>query len=206
MNDTHRADADPAATDAPATETPAAEAAEAAAEPAAEPSLEDRLETALAERDELRDRLMRALAEAENIRKRAERDVRDAQAYGGTKLARDVLAVHDNLDRALSAVDDAARAAAGPVIEGVELTRRELLNAFSKHGIAPVTPAAGDRFDPQMHQAMFEAPAPGAPAGSIIQVMQTGFTISGRLLRPALVGVAAATAADPAPAEGDDAA
>ena len=211
MNDTHRSDADPAAaeTSAPDGKAPdgtVAEPQDAPTDAAAEPTLEERLETALAERDELRDRLMRALAEAENIRKRAERDVRDAQAYGGTKLARDVLAVHDNLDRALSAVDDAARAAAGPVIEGVELTRRELLNAFAKHGIAPVTPAAGDRFDPKIHQAMFEAPVPGAPAGSVIQVMQPGFTIAGRLLRPALVGVAAATAADSSPAEGDDAA
>jgi molecular chaperone GrpE len=168
-----------------------------------EEDLYTRLEAALAERDELRDRLMRALAENENIRKRAERDVKDAQAYGGAKLARDVVAVHDNLDRALAAVDDAAREAAGAVIEGVDLTRRELLSAFAKHRIEPVQPAAGERFDPQLHQAMFEAPMPGAAPGTVIQVLQTGFTIAGRLLRPALVGVAAAAPAEAEPEAAD---
>ncbi|MGM0585664.1 MAG: nucleotide exchange factor GrpE [Pseudomonadota bacterium] len=154
--------------------------------------LEESLTAALAERDELRDRLMRALAETENVRKRAERDVKDAQAYGGTKLARDILAVYDNLGRALEAANDEARAAAGPVIEGVELTRRELLGAFEKHRIEKVSPEVGEKFDPKLHQAMFEAPAPGAQPGTVIQVMQEGFTIAGRLLRPAMVGVAAA--------------
>jgi molecular chaperone GrpE len=154
--------------------------------------LEESLTAALAERDELRERLMRAYAEMENIRKRAERDVKDAQAYAGTKLARDILAVYDNLGRALESADDRARDAAGAVIEGVELTRRELLGAFEKHRIEKVVPEVGEKFDPQKHQAMFEAPAPGAQAGSVIQVMQEGFTISGRLLRPAMVGVAAA--------------
>ena len=153
--------------------------------------MEAALTAALAERDELRDRLMRALAEMENLRKRAERDVKDAQAYAGTKLARDLLDVYDNLGRALEASDDAAKAAAGPVIEGVELTQRALLSAFEKHKIETVTPALGDKFDPQLHQAMFEAPVPDAEPGSVIQVMQTGFTIAGRLLRPAMVGVAA---------------
>lgn len=164
-------------------------------------SAEARLQQALAERDQLRDQLLRALAETENVRKRAERDVKDAQAYGGARLARDLLAVHDNLDRALAAADDEARKAAGPVIEGVELTRRELLNAFAKHAIEPVEPAEGDRFDPQRHQAMFEAPVPGAAPGTVIEVLQTGFTIAGRLLRPAMVGVAAAAPAAPAEEE-----
>jgi molecular chaperone GrpE len=159
--------------------------------------LEAQLTAALAERDELRERLMRAYAELENVRKRAERDVKDAQAYGGTKLARDILGVYDNLGRALDAADDRARDAAGPVIEGVELTRRELLGAFEKHRIEKVEPDIGERFDPKLHQAMFEAPAPGAKAGTVIQVMQQGFTISGRLLRPAMVGVAAAGGEDP---------
>lgn len=156
---------------------------------------ESALTTALAERDELRERLMRALAETENLRKRMERDVKDAQAYAGTKLARDILGVYDNLGRALEAADDGARKAAGPVIEGVELTRRELLAAFEKHRIETVAPEVGDRFDPKLHQAMFEAPVAGAPAGSVIQVMQQGFVIAGRLLRPAMVGVAAAAPA-----------
>lgn len=154
--------------------------------------MEAALTTALAERDELRERLMRALAETENVRKRAERDVKDAQAYAGTKLARDLLGVVDNLSRALEAADDGARAAAGPVIEGVELTQRELLSAFAKHKIEAVSPAIGDKFDARLHQAMFEAPVEGAEPGTVIQVMASGFTISGRLLRPAMVGVAAA--------------
>ena len=145
-----------------------------------------------AERDELRDRLMRALAEAENIRKRAERDRRDAETYGGTKLARDVLGVHDNLARAVAAVDEELKEKAAALIEGVELTQKELLNAFAKHKIEPVSPEVGEKFDPKLHQAMFEAPVPHAKPGCVIQVMQDGFTIADRLLRPAMVGVAAA--------------
>lgn len=143
-----------------------------------------------AERDELKDKLMRALAEAENTRRRAERDRKDAEAYGGTKLARDLLSVHDNMERALAAADDAAKAAASGLIEGVELTQKELLSAFAKHKIEKVAPEKGEKFDPNLHQAMFEAPIPGADPGTVIEVMQSGFTISGRLLRPALVGVA----------------
>ncbi len=146
----------------------------------------------------LKDRLLRALAESENTRRRAERDRKDAEAYGGTRLARDLLAVHDNLDRALSHVDDALRDQAKGFIEGVELTQRELLNAFGKHRIEKVSPAMGEKFDPNRHQAMFEAPIPGAETGTVIEVMQTGFAIAGRLLRPALVGVARA-APEPKP-------
>ncbi len=145
-----------------------------------------------AELHELRDKWTRALAEAENVRRRAERDRRDAEAYGGTRLARDVLGVWDNLERALKAADDELRGRYGAFIEGVELTQRELLNAFTKHKIAKVTPEKGERFDPNRHQAMFEAPVPGAEAGTIIEVMQDGFIIADRLLRPALVGVARA--------------
>jgi molecular chaperone GrpE len=143
-----------------------------------------------AERDELKKRLMYALADTENLRKRAERDRREAEAYGGTRLARDLLAVHDNLDRAMAAADETLRERNAAFIEGLELTRRELLNAFAKHRIEALSPEAGEKFDPNLHQAMFEAPAPGAEPGTIIEVMQTGFTIAGRLLRPALVGVA----------------
>jgi molecular chaperone GrpE len=141
---------------------------------------------------EMKDKLLRALAESENIRRRAERDRKDAETYGGTKLARDLLAVHDNLDRALSHVDDTMRDQAKSFIEGVELTQRELLNAFAKHKIEKVSPATGEKFDPNRHQAMFEAPIPGANPGTVIEVMQPGFTIADRLLRPALVGVAKA--------------
>ena len=153
-----------------------------------------------AERDELKDRLLRALAETENVRRRAERDRKDAEAYGGTRLARDMLTVHDNLARALAHVDDAMRESAKSFIEGVELTQRELLHAFAKHKIEKVSPAVGERFDPNRHQAMFEAPIPGATPGAVIEVVQAGFIIGDRLLRPALVGVAKAA---PAPVEDD---
>ena len=155
---------------------------------------------------QLKDRLLRALAESENVRRRAERDRKDAETYGGTRLARDLLAVHDNLDRALSHVDDAQREQAEGFIEGVELTLRELLSAFAKHRIEKVSPATGEKFDPHSHQSMFEAPVPGAEPGTVIEVMQAGFTIAGRLLRPALVGVAKAVReATPEPAEPDGA-
>lgn len=147
------------------------------------------IEALKGERDELKDRFMRALADAENIRKRGERDRREAEQYGGTKLARDLLPVYDNLKRALDAAGDEQRAAAQALIEGVELTLRELTNVMTRHGVTPITPAIGDAFDPQMHQAMFEAPLPGTRAGDIIQVMTEGFMLHDRLLRPAQVGV-----------------
>lgn len=150
---------------------------------------QDELEALRAERDELRDRFMRALADAENIRKRGERDRREAEQYGGTKLARDLLPVYDALRRALDAAGEEQRAAAAGLIEGVELTLRELLNVFGRHGVQAVVPVVGDRFDPQQHEAMFEAPVPGTVAGDIIQVMEEGFLLHDRLLRPAKVGV-----------------
>ena len=161
--------------------------------------IQARLSALEAERDELKDKLMRALAEMENVRRRAERDKRDAEIYGGTKLARDLLSVHDNFGRALASADDALRDTHGSFLEGVELTQKELLNAFAKHKIAPVQPSVGEKFDPNRHQAMFEAPIPGAKPGTVIEVIQSGFVISDRLLRPALVGVAKAAPAPTAP-------
>ena len=154
-----------------------------------------------AEVADLKDRLLRALADTENTRKRAERDRRDAEIYGATRFARDLLSVHDNFDRALDAVTDQVRAAAPGLIEGIELTRRDLLNAFEKHRIVRIEPKVGDRFDPKLHQAMFEAPVPGTKAGDIIQVMGVGFTIGDRLLRPAQVGVSSGGPAVPRPTE-----
>ncbi len=147
------------------------------------------LEQLIAERDELRDRLMRALAEAENIRKRGERDRRDAELYGGTRLARDMLSVYDNMKRALETVDDQQRETAKALIEGIELTMREMLAVFAKHKIQRLAPEVGEKFDPNLHQAVFEAPVPGIDAGNIAQLMVEGFTIGDRLLRPAQVGV-----------------
>ena len=154
----------------------------------------DELEVLRAERDELRDKFMRVLADAENSRKRAERDRKEAEMYGGTRLARDLLPVYDNLNRAIQAIPEESRAASAALIEGVELTLRELTNVMTKHGVTPVSPAVGDVFDPQLHQAMFEAPLPGTKAGQIIQVMAEGFLLHDRLLRPAQVGVSSNTA------------
>ncbi|MBN2907307.1 MAG: nucleotide exchange factor GrpE [Rhodobacteraceae bacterium] len=155
---------------------------------------EAEIEALRAERDELRDRFMRALADAENSRKRAERDRREAENYGGSKLARDMLPVYDNLSRALEVIAEDQREANKALIEGVELTQRELLNVFSRHGIVRVVPEIGDRFDPLIHQAMFEAPVPDTKAGDIIQVMTVGFMLHDRLLRPAQVGVSSTPA------------
>jgi molecular chaperone GrpE len=142
-----------------------------------------------AERDDMRDRFMRALADAENARKRSDRDRREAEQYGGSKLSRDMLPVFDSLKRALEAMTEEQRAAAGAVMDGIDLTMRELINVFKKHGIETITPEIGSKFDPQLHQAMFEAPVPGTKAGDIIQVMADGFMLHDRLLRPAQVGV-----------------
>ena len=151
----------------------------------------DEREALRAEAAELKDRLLRALADVENTRKRAERDRRDAELYGATRFARDLLSVYDNFERALGNVTDAVRETAPGLIEGIELTQRDLVSAFEKHRILKVEPKPGDRFDPKLHQAMFEAPVPGTKAGDIIQVMGVGFTIGDRLLRPAQVGVSA---------------
>jgi molecular chaperone GrpE len=149
----------------------------------------DELELMRAERDEMRDKFMRALADAENSRKRADRDRKEAEMYGSTRLARDLLPVYDNLSRAIQAIPEESRAASAALIEGVELTLRELTNVMAKHGISTISPAVGDTFDPQLHQAMFEAPLPGTTAGQIIQVATEGFMLYDRLLRPAQVGV-----------------
>jgi molecular chaperone GrpE len=152
--------------------------------------IEDEIELLRAERDDFKDRFMRALADAENARKRAAKDRQEAQAYGGTRIARDLLPVYDNLNRALQAAkDDGSSTVSTALIEGVELTLKELLNVFDRHGVSRITPKVGDRFDPKVHEAMFEAPLPGTRAGDIIQVSTEGFLLHDRLLRPAQVGV-----------------
>ncbi|UPT87937.1 nucleotide exchange factor GrpE [Bradyrhizobium barranii subsp. apii] len=142
---------------------------------------------------EARDRMLRTLAEMENLRKRTTKEVADARLYGITGFARDVLDIADNLQRALDAVPAEARAAADPgltsLIEGVELTERSLLNALEKHGVKKFDPQ-GQKFDPNFQQAMYEVPDASVPAGTVVQVMQAGYTIGERVLRPALVGVA----------------
>ena len=141
---------------------------------------------------EARDKMLRTLAEMENLRKRTSREVTDARTYGITGFARDVLEIADNLQRALDAVPAEAKATADPglkgLIEGVELTERALLNALEKHGVKKLDPTGG-RFDPNFHQAMYEVPDPSVPAGTVVQVVQAGYMIGERVLRPALVGV-----------------
>jgi len=147
-----------------------------------------------AERDDYKDKFMRALADAENARKRGDKARRDAEQYGGSKLARDMLPVYDNMKRALEAATDEQKEVAAGLLEGVELTMRALKDVFQKHGIEVITPEVGDRFDPNVHEAMFEAPVPGTKAGDIIQVSAEGFMLHDRLLRPAQVGVSSTPA------------
>ncbi|WP_170411104.1 nucleotide exchange factor GrpE [Ruegeria arenilitoris] len=147
-----------------------------------------------AERDDYKDKFMRALADAENARKRGDKARRDAEQYGGSKLARDMLPVYDNMKRALEAATDEQKEVAAGLLEGIELTMRALKDVFQKHGIEVITPEVGDRFDPNVHEAMFEAPVPGTRAGDIIQVSAEGFMLHDRLLRPAQVGVSSTPA------------
>lgn len=158
-------------------------------EAAGEEGTLERIANIEAERDEFRDKWMRALADTENMRKRSDRDRREAENYGGSKLARDLLPVYDNMRRALQSAEDSEKAVNAALLEGVELTMRELISVFKKHGIDPIVPEVGDKFDPQFHQAMFEAPLPDTKAGDIIQVAAEGFMLHDRLLRPAQVGV-----------------
>ena len=141
---------------------------------------------------ESRDKMLRTLAEMENLRKRTSREVTDARTYGITGFARDVLEIADNLQRALDAVPAEAKATADPglkgLIEGVELTERALLNALEKNGVTKFDPT-GERFDPNFQQAMYEVRDPSVPAGTVVQVVQAGYMIGERVLRPALVGV-----------------
>ena len=180
----------------PATEDPNLEAGADAPEQAAtaEAGLAAQLAKLQAERDDLKDKLLRTLAEMENLRRRTEREISDAKAYAVTSFARDLLGSADNLRRALESVPETARAAADTalkaVVEGVELTERELLKTLERHGVRKIDPQ-GEKFDPNLHQAMFEAPDAGIAKGLVSKVVQTGYKIGERVLRPALVGVSA---------------
>jgi len=154
---------------------------------------DDELAALRAEAAEFKDRMLRALADAENTRRRAERDKQDASQYAITKFARDVLSVADNFQRAIEALPADARANLSPqaksVIEGVEATERQLLATLERHGVKPIDTSDG-RFDPNLHQAIAEVPGEGKPPGSIVSVVQIGYVIGDRLLRPAMVTVA----------------
>jgi molecular chaperone GrpE len=142
---------------------------------------------------EYKDKLLRVLAEMENLRRRTAREIADTRAYGISAFARDILAVADNMDRALQALDvelrEKADAGTKALLDGVELTERELHKALEKHGVKKFEPV-GEKFDPNLHQAMFEIPDPTLPAGTVAQVVQPGYMIGERMLRPALVGIA----------------
>jgi len=158
---------------------------------APDPGPEEMAARLAAEVAELKDQLLRAVAETENIRRRAAREKLDASKFGIASLARDLLVVPDTLDRAIASIAEDARAQEGisSLIEGMELTQRQLLGIFERHGIKLIHPM-GEKFDPNFHQAMFEAPDTGQPDGTIVQILQAGYVIGDRLLRPAMVGVA----------------
>jgi molecular chaperone GrpE len=170
----------------------------------------DLIETLSKDAADYKDRLLRTLAEMENLRRRTDREIADSRAYGISNFARDILAVADNMDRALAALDSELRAKADAptkaLLDGVELTERELHKVLEKHGVTKFEPL-GEKFDPNLHQAMYEVPDPARPAGSVAQVVQPGYMIGDRVLRPALVGVAKGGPKFPsdAPAQNDNA-
>ena len=170
----------------PDIKTPDTEKDAQAEEAEAAPSLEDRLA-------DTNDQLLRALAELENTRRRADRDRAEALKYGAASFARDMLGVADNLQRALNAVAELDQEtlpdAAKSLLEGVAATERDLIASMGRHKVSPVSPM-GEKFDPNMHEAMFEAPGTGQPAGTIIEIIETGYMMDERLLRPAKVGIA----------------
>lgn len=154
-------------------------------------AVENPLAAIEAERNDLKDKLLRTLADMENLRRRTEREVADAKAYAVTSFARDMLGSADNLRRALENVPAEATASDAllkALVEGVELTERELIKTLERHGVRKIDPQ-GEKFDPNLHQAMFEAPDPQIAKGLVSKVVQTGYKIGERVLRPALVGV-----------------
>jgi molecular chaperone GrpE len=188
MSDENAAQGDTPETEIPATETPEVDPVVALA----------------AENAELKDKLLRTHAEMENLRKRTERDVADTRSYAIAGFARDMLTATDALSRALMVIPAEVRESADgslkSLIDGIELADREMQRLLAKHGVKPIE-AEGQKFDPHKHQAMFEVPNPNVPEGTVVQVVQTGFAIGERVLRPAMVGVAKGGAAA---ANGDD--
>jgi molecular chaperone GrpE len=148
-----------------------------------------------------KDKLLRALADMENLRRRTDREVADTRVYGISSLARDIIGVADNLRRALEAAGESATAMEGPakaLLEGVELIERELLKVLERHGVKRFDPQ-GVKFDPNFHQAIFEVSDANIPAGSVAQVIQPGYLIGERVLRPAMVGVSRESPKEPTP-------
>ncbi len=146
-----------------------------------------------AELEETKDKMLRTVAEMENLRRRTAKEVTDAKTYSAANFARDMLSVSDNLRRAIEAVPDEAKAAGDKgflaLIEGVEMTERDMLSTLEKNGVKKLDPK-GEKFDPNFHQAMFEVPNPEVPNNTVCEVIQEGYKIGNRVLRPAMVGVA----------------
>jgi len=163
-------------------------------ETAADPEMDypKLVETLRAELDQMKDQAMRALAEAENTRRRAQKDREDASKFAVSGFAKDLLSVADNLRRALDATPEDLKedVRVKNLLDGIEATERELLKSFEKNKIEKLEPVQGQAFDPNFHEVMFEAPVPGTPGGAIIEVIETGYILNGRILRPARVGVA----------------
>jgi len=191
---------DPGVGKAPAREPPASEDTGADADrpgdtgrnPSAGHDAQSALSRLEAENAELKDRLLRALAEVENVRRRAERDFNDIRQYAITKFAGDMLGVADNMERAIASVPDEARKVEGTLktlIQGVELTEKGMLQALEKHGVKKLVPL-GERFDPNFHEALFELPDSSVPPGTVAKVVEPGYSIGSRPLRPAKVGIA----------------
>jgi molecular chaperone GrpE len=177
---------------------PAVDAASADAKAASQASPQESdssamLEELRIEHAELKDKLLRILAEMENLRRRTERDIAEVRVYAVTSFARDMLTLADNLRRALESVPPAAREEAGEpwkgFVEGIEVTERDFLSRLSKYGVKKLEPL-GTKFDPHLHEALFEVPDEAAPNGTVVQVIEDGYVIGDRVLRPAKVGVA----------------
>ena len=170
------------------------------------PAEPDPIDVLRAENSDLRDRYLRLAAEMDNLRRRTERDVKDAKSYSVAGFARDMLAVSDNLRRALDAIPadalESGDAGLKALAEGVEMTERSMLAALERHGVRKLDPV-GEKFDPNFHQAMFEVPNPEVANNTVVQVVRAGFVIGERVLRPALVGISAG-APKPQAAEGGD--
>jgi len=149
------------------------------------------IDALIAERDQWKDRALRAVAEAENTKRRAETQNNDARAYAIQKFARDLLGVADNLERALQAAPKDADAGEAGLVTGLELTQKSLLQAFESNNLKRVAPEPGEPFDPNLHQAMMEQPSDSVQGGQVIQTLQAGYALFGRVVRPAMVVVAA---------------
>jgi len=160
------------------------------------------IDALLAEIQGLKEQVLRYAADAENTKRRAEREMNDARAYAITKFARDLLGAADIFDRAMAAAPTDAEGPMKNFIVGVEMTAKELQGAFDRNGLKRIEPAKGEKFDPHKHQAMMEQPGEDVPPGSVIQVMQPGYELLGRLVRPAMVVVAAKAAGAPKPEGG----